>query len=305
MSAHFVSLKGDRDANEDCHNIILGMDDHDNHDNHNNHNNHNNQDNQDNRHNQDNHDNQNNKNNLDNTAKVNYYGIYDGHGGSFVSKFLSNNLPQFFISKGVTYPLDVAYVNKIYDEIQKTLFTKHKKESTECGSTCLVVCHFKDANGQEYINVMNTGDCRSVMCRGGIATPLTLDHKPDWPYEKSRILKLGGKITKKKNSDTYRIDDLSVSRAFGDLSSSKYVTHRPDVYKYKLTKQDKFIIIACDGLWDVMSSYDAVDYVLKNCYDTDMKRINQKVNISRKLAETAIIDLDCGDNVTCIVVFFD
>ena len=268
MSAHFVSLKGERSSNEDSHNIILGL------------------------------------NSTDaEVAKVNYYGVYDGHGGKFVSNFLSENLPQFFVSSKVMYPLDRDYVNNVYDKVQNVLFTKYEKHATECGSTCLVVCHFKDANtNQEFLNVMNTGDSRAVLCRSSIAVPLTRDHKPDWPDETSRIMKLGGQI--RKDGATYRINDLSVSRAFGDKESSKYVTHRPDVYKYALTKKDKFMIIACDGLWDVISSQEAVNMVLKMCYDSDMKRINQKINISLKLAEKAI-ELESGDNVTCIVVFFD
>lgn len=269
MSAHFVSLKGERKTNEDSHNIILGLNDQG-----------------------------------ADMAKVNYYGVYDGHGGGFVSKFLSNNLPQFFIAKEVKYPLDVTYVNKVYDEVQKILFTKHKKDATECGSTCLIVCHFKDDQNQDFLNVMNTGDCRSVLCRNNLGIPLTRDHKPDWHDEKSRILQLGGQIYQEKDSTTWRIEGLSVSRAFGDKSASKYVTHTPDIFKYKLTKKDRFAIIACDGLWDVMSSQEAVNLVLKECYDSDMKRINQRVNISRKLAETAI-NRACEDNVTCIVVFFE
>ena len=167
---------------------------------------------------------------------------------------------------------------------------------------CLIVCHFKDETGQEFLNVMNTGDSRCVLCRNNLGIPLTRDHKPDWPDEMNRITKLGGQV--KKDGTTFRINDLSVSRAFGDKEASKFVTHRPDLYKYKLTKKDKFMVIACDGLWDVISSQDAINMVLKNCYDTDMNRINKKVNIARKLAESAI-ELESGDNVTCIIVFFD
>lgn len=265
MSAHFASLKGDRSENEDAHNIILGL-----------------------------------KSTNDELAKVNYYGIYDGHGGKFVSKFLSDNLPDLFIAKKVVYPLDITYVNKMYDKVQSILFTKYEKDATACGSTCLVVCHFKE-NGQDFINVMNTGDSRCVMCRNNIGIALTRDHKPDWPDETNRITKLGGTI--RKDGCVYRINDLSVSRAFGDKESRKYILHRPDLYKYTITNKDKFIIIACDGLWDVLSCQDAVNFVLKNCYDYDMKRINQDSNIARKLAELAIA-MDSGDNVTCIVVFF-
>jgi serine/threonine protein phosphatase PrpC len=266
MSVHFVSLKGERSCNEDCHNIILGLNSDD-----------------------------------CNAAKVNYYGIYDGHGGKYVSNFLSENLPQLFIANKVSYPLSMKYVNAVYDKVQCILFTKHEKAVMECGSTCLVVCHFKE-NKKDFLNIMNTGDSRCVLCRNNIAIPLTRDHKPDWPDETSRINKLGGVI--RKDCNTYRINDLSVSRAFGDKESSKFISHRPDIYKYRITNKDKFIITACDGLWDVVSCQDAVNYVLKNCYDSEMIRINPGVNIARKLAEMAI-EMDSGDNVTCIVVFFD
>lgn len=266
MSAHLASIKGERSSNEDNHNIIVGLYD------------------------------SNTK-----TAKVNYYGVYDGHGGKFVSNFLRNNLSQFFVDKQVMYPLNKLYVNCVYDKLQNVLVEKYKKEATDCGSTCLVVCHFKE-NNKDYLNILNTGDSRCVICRNNIGIALTKDHKPDWPDEYCRITKLGGQI--KKIGNTVRINDLSVSRAFGDIESSKFVTHLPDLYKYKITEKDKFIIVACDGLWDVLSSQDAVNFVLKNCYDSDMVKINQNINISKKLSDYAI-ECDSGDNVTCIVVFFD
>lgn len=271
MSAHFVSLKGERKSNEDSHNIILGLND-----------------------------------TSGNMAKVNYYAIYDGHGvgdgGKFVSNFLSENMPHCFTENRVKYPLEIDYVNKVYDKVQNILFTKYAKESTESGSTCLIVCHFKD-KGHDFLNILNTGDSRCIMCRNNIAAVLTRDHKPDWPDEIRRITKLGGQVKQDKNGGTYRIKDLSVSRAFGDKESIKYVTHRPDLYKYKITAKDKFMVMACDGLWDVLTPQDVVNFILKSCYDSDMKRINRTINIAKLLAEMAI-KKDCGDNVTCIVVFF-
>jgi protein phosphatase 2C family protein 2/3 len=261
-----VSLKGERHSNEDKHNIILNM------------------------------------NNDNATANVNFYGVYDGHGGKFVSNFLRNNLPQYFTNPKVSYPLNKNYVNKVYDLLENTLKTKYTKQATECGSTCLAVCNYK-SNDKQYLNIMNTGDSRCVLCRNNIGIALTKDHKPNWIDERRRISKLGGNI--RRDGTVYRINDLSVSRAFGDLESSKYVTHRPELYKYTVKpKSDRFMIVACDGLWDVVSSQDAVNFVLDNCYDVSMNRINHKMNISRKLAEYAI-SMDSGDNVTCIVVFFD
>lgn len=271
MSVHFVSIKGLRQSNEDKHSIILGM---------------NNKSDED-------------VNNLNN---INLYAVYDGHGGKFVSNFISENLPIFFTDKTTKYPLTKNFVNEVYDGLQNILYTKYEDKSTDCGSTCLVCIQFIE-NNESYLNVLNTGDSRAVMCRNNLAFTLTKDHKPNWPDEKRRINKLGGEI--KFDGHDWRIIDLSVSRAFGDKSCQKYITHRPDLYKYKISDKDKFMILACDGLWDVISNQDAVNFVLENCYDIDMKeRINKNVNIGKKLAEHGIKS-NSTDNITVIVVFFD
>lgn len=266
MSIHFTSLKGLRDANEDKHNITLGL-----------------------------------SKPCANCAPVNFYGIYDGHGGKFVSNFLSEKFHSFFTDVNTKYPLDTKYVKNVFTGLQNILCSKYKDKSTECGSTCLALCHYK-IGGSQYINVINAGDSRAVICRNNIAIPLTKDHKPNWPDEKCRISKLGGQI--KFDNHDWRINDLSVSRAFGDISSEKYVIPIPDLYKYKLRQHDKFIIMGCDGLWDVCSPQDAVNFVLENCYDINMQRINKNMNIARKLAEHAL-NLDTSDNITIIVIFID
>ena len=141
------------------------------------------------------------------------------------------------------------------------------------------------------------------MCRNNIAHRLTKDHKPDKPEEKYRITQLGGKIY--YDGYDWRINDLSVSRAFGDNESKAYVTHRPDLYKYKITKRDKFMVLACDGLWDVMTDQNVVDFVLDRYYDMkNGDRINKRVNVSKQLAEHAI-QVGSGDNITALVVFLD
>jgi len=272
MSIHSVSLKGKRESNEDKHSIKLYLDSGDNTDN--------------------------------KYANVNFYAVYDGHGGKFVSKYLHDNLHTFFVDKRVTYPLKKSYVNKAYDCVQKNLENKHPEQSLSCGSTCLAAIHFKDtSSGANHLNVLNTGDCRAVMCRNNIAHRLTKDHKPDKPEEKYRITQLGGKIY--YDGYDWRINDLSVSRAFGDNESKAYVTHRPDLYKYKITKRDKFMVLACDGLWDVMTDQNVVDFVLDRYYDMkNGDRINKRVNVSKQLAEHAI-QVGSGDNITALVVFLD
>ena len=237
------------------------------------------------------------KHNVVEGKRVKMYGVYDGHGGNFVSKFLSVNMPQLFTDPKIKYPLSKSYVNSVFNGVQGVLTEKYKKQTEMCGSTCLIACLCEN-----YLNIVNVGDSRAVMCRkGNIAHVLSLDHKPEWPNEKSRITKMGGKI--EKDGDIFRISGLSVSRAMGDLDAKPYVIHTPDLYRYKITGEDKFFILGCDGLWDVVLPQDAVNFVLLHCYDGEGKRINKDTNIAKKLADHAI-KMDSGDNVTIIVVFF-
>lgn len=271
VAVHKCSKQGHRDQNEDKHSCVLNLDE------------------------------TNNKFNK-NKAQINYFAVYDGHGGKFVSTYLSEHLPNCFMNKKMVYPLKKKIVKKLYTYFQNELATKYKKSSEECGSTCCIVIQYNDGDSY-YLNVLNTGDSRAIMCRDNIAMTLTKDHKPHLFEEKARIKALGGDITF-DGFDWRCGDGLSVSRAFGDLSSSPFVTYMPDIFKYKLNKNDKFLIVACDGLYDVLSSDYIVNFVLENCYDPKTNvRINKTINIANKLAEHAIIK-GSTDNVSIIVVFF-
>ena len=95
----------------------------------------------------------------------------------------------------------------------------------------------------------------------------------------------------------WRIKNLSLSRAFGDIECTPYVTHLPQIYCRKLSKGDKFLILACDGLWDVLSNQDAVDFIL------DLENIEYKGNYAKALAEYAL-DKGSMDNITVIIYYF-
>lgn len=263
MNVYSISLLGRRPQNEDNHEIILNLDGKDP-----------------------------TKNN------INYFAVYDGHGGKQVSNYLKENMSKFYVHKKLNFPLTKKYVNKVADFVQTSI--KKHKFANRMGSTALVVIQFK-CNNEDYINVINTGDSRCIMCRDNVAMPLTKDHKPNWPEEYHRIMGLGGKV--QFDGYDWRINDLSVSRAYGDTDASPYVTHTPDLFRYKLDKSDKFMVVACDGLYESLSNNDIINFVLLNCYDSTLtKRINKGVNIAEKLAEYAI-KKGSGDNVSCVVVF--
>lgn len=266
QNINVISLKGVRKTNEDCHTIITNL------------------------------------NNTDKTkAPINFIGVYDGHGGDFVSKFLSESLYTLFIDKRITYPISKDYINQVFKYLQHKILKKNFYDRAEhCGSTCLVGIHYK-SNDQDFLNIMNVGDTRCVLCRDNFAIPLSKDHKPMWPEEKHRIESLGGKIYLDNGGD-WRIGDLSVSRAFGDFDAEPYLTNMPDIFRYKLEKNDKFVIFACDGLWDVMDNQDSVNFILNECYDKENKRINTNINVAKKLADYAL-KKGSLDNLTIVVYF--
>ncbi len=236
---------------------------------------------------------------------IDLFGIYDGHGGKAVSSFLVNNLPLYFTSKKTQYPLSKTYIYKVHKMLQQKLEIDNPLAAKNSGSTSLMVMLYKNSskNNSMFMNIINVGDSRCVLCKDNIAIALTKDHKPNWPEEKIRIEDLGGTIY--NDGSDWRIHDLSVSRAFGDVDATPYVTCIPDIYHYKIDKNCKFFVIACDGIWDVLTNQEVVNFVLTYCFDTTTKvRINKHLNIAKRLTEYAY-KKGSGDNLTVIVVFFD
>lgn len=115
------------------------------------------------------------------------------------------------------------------------------------------------------ITVANSGDSRAVMCRRGRAVELSFDHKPDNPSELQRISRAGGFVRNGRVSGC-----LALSRSLGDLglkrngaltASQQMITAMPDVIVEAVTEEDEFLVLACDGIWEMRSSQEVVDFV--------------------------------------------
>lgn len=225
---------------------------------------------------------------------IKVFGICDGHGSDKVSSYLSELIPVLFANHKFDIPINPRQVYNIYSIIQKSILNKPFGLSS--GSTCILVIVSAD-----NLWCINVGDSRAVLFNGSKPLPLSSDHKPIMPSEKSRIINNGGKIT--YDGVCYRINGLSLSRSFGD-GDSPFTPPKPDILSRTLTSKDKFFIIGCDGLFDVIDNNSAVNFVLFNCYDENNKRINKKINIADKLAHFAIQN-GSDDNVSVIVVFLD
>lgn len=254
-------------------------------------------------------------------APIDFFVICDGHGGKNVAEFVVSLLQKHLTKSRLKYPLSYKYICKVYSYIQQSLIGHVKHIAAECGCTALVLIRYADEQNIKFIQVINLGDCRAVLSKNGIAMPLSKDHKPHWPDEKVRINQVNQKhnMNEQIYVDEYndwRIGGLSVSRAFGDLDNVPHVSHIPDIFSYQLIdNEDEFIVLACDGIYDVMENHDVINFVrdyMKHSHIETYKiphkfppkeLVNSK-NIARLLAEYAIAN-GSTDNVSVMIIFFD
>jgi protein phosphatase 2C len=111
-----------------------------------------------------------------------------------------------------------------------------------------------------HLVVSNCGDSRAVLCRGGAAIPLSSDHKPDRPDELERIQAAGGRVIFWDGARVFGV--LAMSRAIGDSYLKPYVISDPEVRVLERKDgDDEFLILASDGLWDVVSNEVACNVV--------------------------------------------
>lgn len=104
----------------------------------------------------------------------------------------------------------------------------------------------------------NTGDSRAILTRGTSTFELSDDHKPDNEDEQIRIEAAGCDVT-----DGRVAGKLSLSRAIGDLAykqncnlsvEEQAITCVPDITRRERNDEDSFLLVACDGIWDVLTS---------------------------------------------------
>lgn len=150
--------------------------------------------------------------------------------------------------------------------------------------------------------VANAGDCRAVLSRCGTAIEMSMDHRPCSLSEKLRIESLGGYV-----DDGYLNGLLGVTRALGDwhLEGMKEVgepggplSADPELKMITLTKDDEFLIIGSDGIWDVFSNQNSVDFARKR-----LQEHNDVKLCCKEIVEEAI-RRGATDNLTAVLVSF-
>ncbi|XP_004287235.1 PREDICTED: probable protein phosphatase 2C 27 [Fragaria vesca subsp. vesca] len=235
---------------------------------------------------------------LNDEEAISFYGVFDGHGGKDAAQFVRDNLPRVIVEDS-DFPVELEKViTRSFVETDAAFAkTCSVRSSLASGTTALTAMIF----GRSLL-VANAGDCRAILSRNGAAIEMSKDHRPCCTKERMRIESLGGYV-----DDGYLNGQLGVTRALGDwhLEGLKDEGERggplsaePELKLTTLTKDDEFLIIGSDGIWDVFTNQNAVDFARRK-----LQEHNDVKLCCKQIVEEAI-KRGATDNLTLVMVSF-
>ena len=241
---------------------------------------------------------------------LSYFAIFDGHGGKEVASFLSINLHHYLINElnNIQFGInDEENINNIIECI-KLAFIKIDKDilandnlANDVGSTAtLIFIYYNNSNDIENYNnenqnlertliCANIGDSSGYLINKSNIKLITKHHKCEDASEVKRIRDQGGIVFQGRI-----FGKLILTRTLGDKEMKKYgVIPEPDFYIKKIEKDDFFVIIASDGIWDVIN-------------EGELFKIGNEKKLSSEAFSKKIMDIakerDTRDNSSCIVI---
>ena len=258
-----------------------------------------------------------------------FAGVCDGHGifGQNISFYLKENLPKNlmdgFFQKNIQnlQEIDIIELSQIIDYI-------YRKTNNEMNEDERIDSSFSGSTSVSYIFTperlfcINVGDSRCIIGKFNKNinewTPMNLsrDHKPSDPNEKLRIIQSGGRVESLMDEEKNFVGPervwlpnedtpgLAMSRSFGDEVAHKVgVIVCPEIFDYHFDEDDKFIIVASDGIWEFMSSDEVVeivkDFYLRNDLEDALDYLYNESS-KRWISKEKIID-----DITVIIAFLD
>eukprot|EP00904_Undaria_pinnatifida_P010756 jgi/Undpi1/6810/HiC_scaffold_21.g09286.m1 len=193
-------------------------------------------------------------------------GVFDGHSGPEASKYVSEHLWNEVTSTRNWSLGDVdGALRAAFLEIDANM-----RRDKVCHGTTAVVAVVTPS----YLYVANCGDSRAVICKDGMATALSTDHKPSLYTEKARVVRCGGQVIPGEFGGVSRVTApgcmvaMATSRSLGDFhfkrgyhseAGEQIISPAADVTCIRRSPQDEFLILGTDGVWDVLSNQEVSD----------------------------------------------
>ncbi|XP_065314080.1 probable protein phosphatase 2C T23F11.1 isoform X2 [Gordionus sp. m RMFG-2023] len=238
-----------------------------------------------------------------------FFGVFDGHGGNRTAEYSSHHLVQKIVERSeygegnIQQAIENAYL-ELDDEMRHCEELKNDKSGTT--AICVIIKNSK-------LYCANVGDSRGIICIKGIASPLSIDHKPSDPQEIARIESSGSFVSFDRVNGI-----LAMSRALGDFSfkintnlppEKQCISPFPDVKTVDLTTSSDidFVLLASDGIWDVLNNQQVADFVVSQAHQNRHKphKICEQM-IDKCLAADTLSPLSASglDNMTIVLIVF-
>ena len=244
---------------------------------------------------------------------LSYFAIFDGHGGKDVASFLSINLHHFLIDEinNINFGTNgEENISNIIESI-KSAFMKidqnilsNENFTNDVGSTATLIFIYYNNLNENILNsnndngnknvertliCANIGDSNGYLITKSNISQITKPHKCEDTSEVQRIKGTGGIVFQGRI-----FGKLILTRTLGDKEMKKYgVIPVPDFYTKKIEKDDLFVIIASDGIWDVIN-------------EEELYKMGNEKELSSEIFSKKIMDLakerDTRDNSSCIVI---
>lgn len=238
---------------------------------------------------------------IQNDKNAAFFGVYDGHGGAKVSEYAGQRLHDRIFSQQ-TYNTNIPdAIKKGFLAIDEDMLKDDCMKDELSGTTAVCVI-IKD----KKIYCGNVGDSRVIASVRGRVQNLSYDHKPNNELETKRILAAGGWV------EFNRVNgNLALSRALGDFvfkkndtkkAEDQIVTAFPDVEVKDLTADHEFIVLACDGIWDVLSNEEVLEFVRCRIAQQIQPEIICEQLMTRCLAPDCQMGGIGCDNMTVVLV---
>ena len=215
------------------------------------------------------------------------FGCFDGHSGKRAALYTRDHL-------AAALDREIASKLSTHDALTRSFVTTNEaflelaqEQGLDDGCTVLVALLVEG-----HLWVANAGDSRAILCGKGAAaqpeyTALTVEHHPELPQERERIVRAGGDVVNGRVQGV-----LATSRGFGDRDLQRFVTACPDIEHRALKRGDDFLVLATDGIWGTLSNSEVCSLVLKQ---------NAALHAARKLTLEAL-RRGSTDNVSALVV---
>ena len=243
--------------------------------------------------------------------------VYDGHGGDAIAYYAGREIPDKLMATAqweeykaledktvdaaavkIGEALRQAFLD--FDEAQRARpdIRSGEDQSGATAIACIIT--------PTFIVVANAGDSRGILAKGGRVEPMSFDHKPTNAGETQRIEASGGTVTNRRVNG-----DLAVSRALGDFkhkdntdlpAEQQAVSAEADIEWRRRDGTEEFVLLACDGVWDVMSNEEAGGFVRQDLLHFEEKYLSLACAMS-DLVETCLMK-GSRDNMSAVLIGF-